>query len=266
ETFGLGFVAHVGWDPVHLRFGAGSFLFGTAVTSLGALLLAAPLALGIALFLSELAPRWLRGPVTALVETLAAVPSVVVGLWGILVLGPFLRDHIDPTLHAALGGIPLFGPATVGSNLFTAMVVLAIMILPIVASVSRELFLAVPPELEEGALALGATRWEMVRGVVLPYTRAGVAAALVLGLGRALGESIAVAQTVGAFTGLGWNLFAPGNTLAAMLALNYQGASSGLELSSLVYLALILLVISVFANLTAQLVVRRTARRHGGAA
>src|SRR5205085_6056777 len=182
STFGLGFVTHVGWDPVHLRFSAGSFLFGTAVTSIGALVLATPLALGIALFLSGLAPAWIRGPVTALVETLAAIPSVVIGLWGILVLGPLLRDHVDPALHSALGFIPLFGPATVATNVFTAMIVLTIMILPIVSSISRELFLGVPAELKEGALALGTTRWEMVRGVVFPYARGGVAAAMILGL------------------------------------------------------------------------------------
>ncbi len=263
STFGLGFVTHVGWDPVHLRFGAGSFLFGTAVTSIGALILATPLALGIALFLSELAPGWIRGPVTALVETLAAIPSVVIGLWGILVLGPVLRDHVDPALHSALGFVPLFGSVTYATNYFTAMIVLTIMILPIVSSISRELFLGVPQELKEGALGLGTTRWEMVRGVVLPYTRGGVAAAMILGFGRAVGESIAVAQTIGAFTGVSWNLFNPGNSLGAMIALNYQGASSGVELSSLVYLALILLVFSVLVNLLAQLIVRGVARRQG---
>jgi phosphate transport system permease protein len=263
STFGLGFVTHVGWDPVHLRFGAGSFFFGTAVTSLGALVLATPLAIGIALYLSELAPRWIRAPVTALVETLAAIPSVVIGLWGILVLGPLLRDHVDPALHSALGFIPLFGPSTYATNYFTAIIVLTIMILPIVSSISRELFLGVPTELKEGALGLGTTRWEMVRGVVLPYTRGGVAAAMILGLGRALGEAIAVAQVMGAFTGVSWNLFNPGNSLAAWLALNYQGASSGLELSSLLYLALILLVFSIVVNVLAQVIVRRVARRQG---
>ena len=266
STFGLGFVTHVGWDPVHLHFGAGSFLFGTVVTSIGALVLATPLAIGIALFLSELAPGWIRGPVTALVETLAAIPSVVIGLWGILVLGPVLRDHVDPALHSSLGFIPLFGPSSYATNYFTAMVVLTIMILPIVSSISRELFLGVPSELKEGALGLGTTRWEMVHGVVLPYTRGGVAAAMILGLGRAVGESIAVAQTIGAFTGTSWNLFNPGSSLGAMIALNYQGASSGLELSSLVYLALILLVFSVLVNLVAQLIVRRVAREHAGMA
>jgi phosphate transport system permease protein len=265
STFGLGFVRGIGWDPVHNHFGAASFLFGTAVTSIGALLLATPLALGIALFLTELAPRWIRGPVTALVETLAAIPSVVIGLWGIIVLGPVLREHVMPALHSTLGFIPLFGtPSPAGTGIFTAIVVLTIMILPIVSSISRELFLGVPTELKEAALGLGATRWEMVRGVVFPYARGGVAAAMILGLGRAVGEAIAVAQVIGGVDNLiGWNLFNGGNSLAAKIALDYQGATSQLEVSSLFYLALILLVFSLVVNLVAQVVVRRVARRQG---
>jgi phosphate transport system permease protein len=266
STFGLGFVTHVGWDPVHLKFGAGSFLFGTAVTSIGALILATPLALGIALFLSELAPRGILAPVTALVETLAAIPSVVLGLWGIIVLVPLLRNHVDPALHSALGFIPLFGPAGPGPSIFAAIIILTIMILPIVSSISRELFLSVPAELKEGALALGVTRWEMVRGVVIPYARGGVAAAMILGLGRAVGEAIAVTQVIGGLTGISWNVFNPGDTLASKIAANYQGASSGLETSSLIYLALILLVFSLVMNSVAQVIVRRVARRQGFAA
>jgi phosphate transport system permease protein len=264
STFGLSFVWHTTWDPVHNVFGAGAFIYGTAVTSFGALILATPIALGIALFLTELAPSGIRGPVTALVETLAAIPSVVIGLWGLLVLAPLLRDHVNPALHSVLGFIPLFGPAgTYGSNMFTAIIVLTIMILPIIASISRELFLSVPTELKEGALGLGTTRWEMIRGVIFPYSRGGVAAAIILGFGRAIGEAIAVAQVIGAFTGISVSLFHPANTLAAIIALNAQGASSGLETSSLIYCALILLVFSILVNLLAQWIVRRTARRQG---
>jgi phosphate transport system permease protein len=263
--YGIGFVVRVGWDPVKNVYGAGSFLFGTAVTSLLALAIAAPLALGIALFLTELAPRRLRAPVTALVETLAAIPSVVIGLWGILVLGPILRDHVEPALHSALGFIPLFGqPSSTGSSVFTAIVVLTIMILPIVASISRELFLGVPHDLKEGALALGTTRWEMVRGVVFPYARGGIAAALILGLGRAVGEAIAVTQVIGAGTpGIHWNFFATGDTLASKIAASYQGAQNDIQIASLVYLGLILLVFSLIMNVGAQVIVRRVARRQG---
>jgi phosphate transport system permease protein len=263
STFGIQFVWHVAWDPVHNDFGAGSFLFGTIVTSFGALILATPIALGIALFLTELAPSGIRGPVTALVETLAAIPSVVMGLWGLIVLAPLLRDHVDPALHSVLGFIPLFGPATLGSNIFTAIVVLTIMILPIIASISRELFLSVPSELKEGALGLGTTRWEMIWGVVFPYTRGGVVAAIILGFGRAIGEAIAVALVIGSATGISFNFFSPGGTLASWIAQNYAGLPSALGLSSLIYMALILLVFSILVNLFAQFIVRRAARRQG---
>jgi phosphate transport system permease protein len=266
EKYGLKFVWTVAWNPVvgHELYGAGSFLFGTAITSLLALLLAAPLSIGIALYLTELAPRFLRGPVTALVETLAAVPSVVIGLWGILVLGPLLRDHVEPALHSGLGFIPLFGSSSSsGSSIFTAIIVLTIMILPIVSSITRELFLGVPRELKEGALALGTTRWEMVRGVMFPYARGGIAAAMILGLGRAVGEAIAVTQVIGGGVFIHWNLFGTGDTLASKIAASYQGATSKLQVGSLIYLALILLVFSLVMNLLAQWVVRWVARRQG---
>ncbi|HKD95552.1 MAG TPA: phosphate ABC transporter permease subunit PstC [Gaiellaceae bacterium] len=264
STFGFGFLTHDIWDPVHDKFGAASFLYGTAVTSFGALILATPIAIGIALFLTELAPPWIRGPVTALVETLAAIPSVVIGLWGILVLAPFLHRDVNPVLHSVLGFIPIFGPpGTYQENVFTAIVVLTMMILPIIASISRELFLSVPSELKEGALGLGTTRWEMIRGVSFPYARGGVAAAMILGLGRAIGEAIAVAQVIGAFTGISINFFNPGNTLGAQVALSYTGSQTPLGESSLFYLALILLVFSIVVNLVAQLIVRRSSRRLG---
>jgi phosphate transport system permease protein len=268
STFGLGFLTHIGWDPVHNEMGAASLLFGTVVTSLAALLLATPLATGIALFLTELAPRWIRGPVTALVETLAAIPSVVIGLWGILVLGPLLADHVMPALHSALGFIPLFGsPNPTGTGIFTAIIVLTIMILPIVSSISRELFLGVPGELKEGALGLGTTRWEMVRGVMFPYTRGGIAAAMILGLGRAVGEAIAVSQVIGGVDNLiSWNLFDNGDSLAAKIANEFQGTSTNLEAASLFYLGVILLVFSLVVNVLAQWIVRRAARRQGPAA
>ena len=258
DEFGLAFITGRVWDPVKHVFGALPFIYGTAVSSLVALVIAAPLSIAIGLYLSELAPRGVRGVVGSLVELLAAIPSVVLGLWGILVLAPFVAQHIEPWLHSTLGFIPLFGdPQQTGQGLFTAALILTIMIVPIVASIARELFLGVPRELEEGALALGTTRWEMVRGVILPATRSGVAAALILGLGRALGEAIAVTQVIGGGTRIGWSLFPPADTLASKLASSYQGANPGLETSSLLYLAAILLVIGHVANLVAQIIVRR---------
>jgi phosphate transport system permease protein len=258
DRFGFGFVTGRDWDPVKHVFGALPFIYGTAVSSFVALVIATPLAIAIGLYLSELAPRGVRGVIGSLVELLAAIPSVVLGLWGILVLAPFVAHHVEPWLHSVFGFIPLFGePQQTGQGLFTASLILTIMIVPIVASISRELFLGVPRELEEGALALGTTRWEMVRGVILPATRSGIAAALILGLGRALGEAIAVTQVSGGGTRIGWSLFPPADTLASKLASSYQGANPGLEISSLLYLAAILLVIGLIANLLAQIIVRR---------
>jgi phosphate transport system permease protein len=257
--FGLGFVAHAAWDPVKGVFGARDFILGTALTSVLALLLATPIAVAVGLYLSELAPRGVRDVIGSLVEMLAAIPSVVVGLWGILVLGPFLADRLDPVLQHLLGWTPFFSGdiPSAGTGVLTAAVVLTIMVVPIVASISRDLFQSVPRELEEGALALGMTRWEMVRGVVLPSARPGIAAAVILGLGRAVGEAIAVTQVIGGFAGFDLSLFKPGDTLASRVASQYQGATSDLQLSALVYLAAILLAISLVVNLLAQTIVRR---------
>ena len=265
STFGISFIWGTAWDTNKNVFGALPGLYGTAVTSLMALLIATPLAIAIALFLSELAPSGIRLVVGSLVEMLAAIPTVVLGLWGILVLGPFLADHVEPWLHSTLGFIPLFSGQTGASGIFVAGVILAIMAVPIIASVCRELFVSVPPEQEEAALALGSTRWEMVRGVVLSSSRPGIAAAIILGLGRALGEAIAVTQVIGAAWGVKWSLFVPGDTLASRIAGQYQGAASKLQIASLFYLAAILLVIGVVTNLAAQLIVRRFAyARPGG--
>jgi phosphate transport system permease protein len=267
SKFGLGFIGERDWNPVTGHFGALTFIFGTAVTSAIALLLATPLAIGIGLFLSELAPRYVRDVIGALVEMLAAIPSVILGLWGVLVLGPWVQSDLEPALHSAFGFIPLFAGDTNASGILPAALILTIMVVPIVATVSRELFLSVPAELEEGALALGATRWEMVRGVVLPYTRPGLVAAVILGLGRALGEAIAVSLVIGSVfgaRGIHTSLFGPGNTLGAGIANEYQSATSKLEVSSLVYLAAILLVISLIVNVAARLVVRRFEFQHTG--
>ena len=259
EKFGLGFLVHQGWNPVTNDYAALDFIFGTALTSFGAVLLAAPISIGIGLYLSELAPRGIRGVIGSLVEMLAAIPSVVLGLWGILVLGPFVAQHLGPFLADHFGWIPIFAgdPTQNGSGQLTAILVLTIMIVPITSSICRELFLSVPDDLEEGAIALGATRWEMVRDVVLQYTKGGVVAAIVLGLGRAIGEAIAVTQLIGGQTGIHTSVFATGDTLASRIAAQYQGAASDLQVAAIVYLAAILLVISLVTNFGAQLVVKR---------
>jgi phosphate transport system permease protein len=259
SKFGISFLWGTVWDanPAKNVFGAGTLIYGTAVTSLIALVVAVPLAIAIALFLSELAPRGIRGAVGSLVETLAAIPSVVLGLWGILVMGPFVANHLEPWLHRWFGFVPIFSGSPSSSGVLVAGLVLAIMVVPIVASICRELFLSVPDELEEGALALGATRWEMVRGVVLHSSRPGIAAAVILGLGRAIGEAIAVTQVIGAATDIHVSLFAPGDTLASRIAGQYQGAVSNVQISALFYLGAILLVIGLLTNLVAQAIVRR---------
>jgi phosphate transport system permease protein len=258
SRYGLGFVWHSDWKPNLYVFGAGEMLFVTLVTSFMALALATPLGVAIGLFLSLLAPRGVRTVIGPLVEMLAAIPSVVLGLWGVIVLAPFVQADLEPWLHSVFGFIPIFGsPQTTGLSPFTAGLVLTVMVVPIVASLSRDLFLSVPRELQDGAAALGATRWEVIRGVVLPTTSSGVVAAALLGLGRALGESVAVAAVVGGGSVIHASLFAPGTTIAARIIGEISGVDNKLHLASLYYLALILLVIGVATNLIAQAVGRR---------
>ncbi len=264
STFGLGFLGNSTWNPVINKYGAADFIYGTAITTAISLALAAPLAIAIALYLTELAPRVLRTPIATLVEMLAAIPSVVIGLWGILVLGPFMQAHLEPWLHSVLGWIPLFDgdPSQVG--LLSAILVLTIMVVPIVSAVTREIFVTCPPELKEGALALGATRWEMVRTVMLPYARSGIVGAVILGMGRAVGEAIAVTQVIGGTAGIHASLFGSGDTLASRIASQYQGATSNLQISSIAYLGAILLVIALIANLIARLIVSGVRRPRTG--
>lgn len=262
DKFGLGFLTGTTWqpNPPFETFGAAPMIFGTAVTSLAALVLGVPIAVAIALFLSLLAPSGVRNAIGPLVEMLAAIPSVILGFWGILVLAPFVHERIEPFLHDTLGFLPIFGePQTTGSSIFTASLILTIMVIPIVASISRDLFLTVPQELKDGASALGATRWEMVRGVVLPTTASGVVAASILGLGRALGEAIAVTQVIGAGNQIEASLFETGDTLASRIAAQFPGNLGQLHASSLYYLGLILLAIGLVSNLTAQWIGRRFA-------
>jgi phosphate transport system permease protein len=272
RLYGLAFIGHNIWNPVLNNqngvYGAAAFLYGTALTSAMALLIGGPIGIAIGLFLSLLAPRRVGAVIGPLIELIAAIPSVVLGLWGVLVLAPAMRSTIQPAIHSVLGWIPLFSsPSPTGLGLFTAGTILTIMVIPIIASISRELFISVPNELKEGALALGMTRWEMVRGVVLASTRPGLAATAILGLSRALGEAIAVLQTAGGGSSstISSNLFGNGDTLASRIAGAFVGASSNLETASLFYLAVILLVLGLATNLIAQLIVRRTTLGQRGA-
>ena len=262
--FGISFVWNSTWNPVTDVYGARWFILGTLVTAFGAMLLAAPLAIAIGLFLTELAPNAVRGVIGSLIEMLAAVPSVVVGLWGILVLGPVMRADVEPFLNHYFGWIPIFGGSPSQSGVLVAIVVLTMMALPIISSICRELFLSVPQDVKEASIGLGATRWEMVRTVVVPHVKGGILAGIILGLGRALGEAIAVTQVIGNTIPLHLSLFAPANTLASQIASSYQGAGSNIQVAALVYLGVILLVITFIANLGAQRIVLRFERQRTG--
>jgi phosphate transport system permease protein len=261
HRFGLGFVTGSQWRPNFDTFGAATLLYGTIVSSAMALALATPIGISIGLYLSLLAPRAVRNVVGPIVEMLAAIPSVIVGLWGILVLAPLVQRHMEPVLHGTLGFLPIFGSQqTTGSSMFTAGLVLTIMVVPIIASVSRDIFMTVPRDLQDAAAALGATRWETVRGVVLPATASGIVATAVLALGRALGEAIAVTQVIGTGNAIHGSLFATGDTLASRIANQFPGVTTELHKASLFYLALMLLVIGLVTNLLAQQIVKRFAQ------
>jgi len=265
KAFGWSFVVSTDWDPVNEKFGALPFIYGTLVSSAIALAIAVPLSLGVALCLSEMAPAWLGRRLGFMVELLAAIPSVVYGLWAIFVLGPWLRDHIEPVLGKALGFTPLFQGPRVSVSMLCAGVLLAIMVVPYIAAVCTDVFRAVPQSQREAALALGATRWEMVRIAVLPYGLSGVIGAIMLGLGRALGETIAVAMVIGNSPQISASLFAPSATLASVIANEFAEATSTLYLSSLVELGLVLLVVGLTLNVVARtLVLGATQRRFEG--
>jgi phosphate transport system permease protein len=258
SKFGLGFLVHSNWAPNLRHFGALPMLYGTGVTSLIALVIATPVSLAIAIYLSMIAPRAVRVVVGPLVEMLAAIPSVILGLWGIIFFAPFMQRTVEPALHDVLGFLPIFGEVqTTGLSVFTAGVILTIMVVPIIAALSRDLFLSVSKELTDGAEALGATQWEVIRGIVLPTTFSGVSAAVMLGLGRALGEAIAVASVIGGGSVIHGSLFAPGNTLAARIALEIQYIENPLQQSSLFYLAVILLAMSLAVNVLARTIASR---------
>ncbi|HLC26010.1 MAG TPA: phosphate ABC transporter permease subunit PstC [bacterium] len=255
--FGWRFLVTSTWDPVFGKFGALPFIYGTLVSSFLALLFALPLSLGTAIYLSEMAPHGIRGPLANLVELLAAIPSVIYGLWGILVLAPLMRQYVQPFLKATLGFLPFFQGPAYGVGMLTAGVILSVMIVPFIASVSREVLLAVPQSQREAALALGATRWEMIRTAVLPYGKGGIVGGIMLGLGRALGETMAVTMVIGNRPDIALSLFAPGYTMASVIANEFTEATGNLYLSALVEIGLVLFLLTIVVNALARLLVWR---------
>jgi phosphate transport system permease protein len=260
ERFGFGFLSSSRWDPVAGQFGATPLIFGTLISSFLALLIAVPLSLGVAIFLTEFAPQRIRTPISFVIELLAAIPSVVYGLWGIFVLIPFLRATLFPFLQGALGFLPFFQGPLYGPSMLSAAIILAIMVMPYIMSVSREVLLAVPPSQREAATALGATRWEAVITAVVPYARSGIIGAIILGLGRALGETMAVTMVIGNRHEIAASLFAPGYTMAAAIANEFTEAVEDLHLSALAYVAFVLFVVTVLVNAAARLLIWRVSR------
>ncbi len=255
--FGLSFLGSKSWDPVREAFGALPAIYGTILSSLIGLVIAIPISLGAAIFLVEIAPSWIRGPASFLIEMLAAIPSVIIGLWGLFVLVPFVRSPVESWLGSKLGFLPLFQGPPFGVGFLSAGIILAIMIIPIITAISRDAMKAVPDQQREAMLALGSTRWEMISKVVVPYCRSGLVGAIILGLGRALGETMAVTMVIGNAYALTASLFSPGATIASKIASEFSEASGGVFVGSLVELALILFGVTLLVNVVARVLVWR---------
>lgn len=255
HAFGLKFFAASDWDPVNDKFGALPFIYGTLVSSFLALLIAVPLAVGVAVFTTEMCPKVVRGPLSFFVELLAAIPSVIYGLWAIFVLIPILSTYVQPFLSKTLGWTGFFSGASYGYSMLAAGIILAVMIVPIISSISREVLMVVPQHQREAVLALGATRWEMIRIGVLRNARAGIVGGIILGLGRALGETMAVTMVIGNRPEIAKSLFAPGYTMASVLANEFSEATGDVYLSALIEIGLALFLVTIVVNALARLLV-----------
>jgi len=260
KAFGFSFLTSTQWNPVTEKFGALIPVAGTIISTFIALVLAVPISIGIALFLAELAPHWLRAPFGTAIELLAAIPSIVYGMWGLFVLVPLMANYVQPWLKSCLGFIPLFSGPSMGIGMLTAGLVLTLMIIPFISSVTRDVFLMVPQHLKESAYGLGSTNWEVVRDIMIPYGRKGIAGAVFLGMGRALGETMAVTFVIGNSFHLSWSLFAPGNSIASTLANEFTEADGQIYTSSLVELGLVLFFITFIVLGIAQLWLRKKGR------
>ena len=267
ETFGARFVTNVDWDVPASQFGALVPIYGTLVTSAIALIIAVPVSIGIALFLTDIAPRWSRGPIAIAIELLAAIPSIIYGMWGLFIFAPFMASHVEPWLSNHLGNAaiigPLFSGPPIGIGMLTAGIVLGIMVIPFIAAVAREVFNAVPAPLKESAVALGSTRWEILSRVTLPYTRSAIIGAIFLGLGRALGETMAVTFVLGNAHDLSASLLMPSNSIAAAIANEFTEADTDLYRSSLIALAFLLFVVTLIVLTIAKLLLLRINRQLG---
>jgi len=255
HAFGFKFFAASDWDPVNEHFGALPFIYGTLVSSFLALIIAVPLAVGVAVFTTEMCPKAFRGPLSFFVELLAAIPSVIYGLWAFFVMIPLLTHYVQPFLHKTLGWTTLFDGPSFGLSMLAAGIILAIMIIPIISSITREVLMVVPQHQREAVLALGATRWEMIRIGVLRNARAGIVGGIILGLGRALGETMAVTMVIGNSPQIAKSLFAPGYTLASVLANEFSEATGDIYRSSLIEIGLALFLVTIIVNALAQLLV-----------
>ena len=256
HKFGWHFLVTRDWDPVNEQFGALVFIYGTLVTSAIALIIAVPISIATAVYLTELAPLWLRQPLIIFIELLAAVPSVILGVWGIFVMIPFLRDHLFPWLHKVFGFLPLFQGPIYGVSMLAGGIIVSIMCIPIITSISREILRSVPGLQREAAYALGATRWEVTRIAVLSYAKKGLFGAVILGLGRALGETMAVTMVIGNTPQIVASLFAPGYTLASVIANEFTEATGEVYLSALFEIGLVLLGVTIIVNILAQLLLK----------
>jgi phosphate transport system permease protein len=267
QKFGAGFLVSAEWNPVTEEFGAAVAIFGTLVTSTIALIIAVPVSFGIAIFITELAPSWLKRPIGTAIELLAAIPSIIYGMWGLFVFVPLFADHVQPWVTDHLGEVPLIGylfqGPPMGIGMFTAGLILAIMILPFITAVMRDVFEVVPTVLKESAYGLGATTWEVVRGVVLPYTKVGVVGGIMLGLGRALGETMAVTFVIGNAHRISASLFMPGNTISSTLANEFTEAVGHIYNSSLIALGLVLFLITFIVLALAKLLLMRLTAKEG---
>ena len=268
KAFGLGFLTTESWNPVTEKFGAVAPIYGTVMTSFIAMLLAVPAALGIAFFLTEICPPKLRRPIATAIELLAAIPSIIYGIWGLFVFAPFLQTYLQPWVISLFDGVPvlqnLFAGPPYGIGILTAGLILSIMVLPFITSIARDVFMAVPPVLKEAAYGIGCTRWEVFRNIVVPYSRIGVIGGVMLGLGRALGETMAVTFVIGNAHRVSASLFAPGTTISASIANEFTEADGDLYTSSLILLGLILFVITLIVLAAARIMLQRVEKRIGG--